>query len=180
MTPELKLFIENNIDLVNACEFDILYKHLRETGLSDLTSEFSEIMLKAGIDPLLYMDYVPNRYLMACTHSIADYKIPPNIRTINFNAFTATDFVDLIIPEGVKALESRSFSACTELITVSLPNSIEFLANSVFSRSINLKRITYNGTYAEWEKVDKYDNWITAARVLDVEFICKDKKLWIH
>ena len=55
MTVTLQSFIERNIKLIENNEFEELYSLLN----MDVTG-FSEIMISAGIDPLMYMENVPN------------------------------------------------------------------------------------------------------------------------
>ena len=174
MTPEVKQFIEQNIDAINDCDFYYVYKNVPTEIRLHHTSELTEAFLKAGINPLEYMHIVPINFLKACVHSIADFVIPSNIRSIEAHAFSATDFVHLVIPEGVQELKVRAFSSCTELETVSLPSTLDYIENSVFSRCRNLKTVTYNGTLAQWDNIDKYDNWLSAARSIEVDLVCSD------
>ena len=46
MFPELQKFIEENIDMIEAGEFDQLYKMKVDVP------QFTQVLLEAGIDPL--------------------------------------------------------------------------------------------------------------------------------
>ena len=71
MSPQVKKFIEENIEYINRAEFKLLYISLNAMwnsfGSTVKTvrqiSEFTEVMLKAGIDPLDYLEWIPECYL---------------------------------------------------------------------------------------------------------------------
>lgn len=146
MSPEIKTFIEQHkIELLDN-NFTKLYKDVDYEYLTEL----SEVLLEAGINPLEYMPRVPNEFLFGAVHSIKDFKIPNNIVSIGKHAFSDTDLVEIVIPQGVKIVEDRAFSGCTELSVVYLPSSIEELGRSIFGRCFQLKTIVYNGTFDQF------------------------------
>lgn len=157
MSPEVKSLLESHKDdLLN----NSFYQLYREVNSED-TAELTEVFLKAGINPLEYMSYVPKNFLHACVHSIEGFTIPDNIIAIEQQAFAITDLTSIVIPEGVKRIARKAFSGCSELVEVWLPHSVEELHLGVFNRDVNLKKIYYNGTLADWENISKHDLWLT-------------------
>ena len=172
MSPEIKTFLEQHkIELLEN-NFTKLYKDLSY----DYICELSEVLLKSGITPLEYMIRVPNEFLYGSAYSIRDFKIPSNIISIGKHSFSDTDLVEVVIPEGVKIIDDRAFSGCSDLTTVYLPSTLEELGRSIFARCLKLKTVVYNGTFDQFENTPKWDQWISPARSIDVLLVCKDKQ----
>ena len=74
-----------NKELLNEFKFKELYKELngkRYAGYQDkIVSEFTALMYAAKIDPLLYLDEVPERFLWRNVN-IKNVDIPSNINSI--------------------------------------------------------------------------------------------------
>ncbi len=89
-----------------------------------------------------------------CTNlaSIAIAENNPNFRTENGIVYeTATNKLlacpgnmagDIIIPDGVTAIEFGAFEGCTRITSVILPDSITFIGYSAFSRCSSLRHVT--------------------------------------
>ena len=65
----------------------------------------------------------------------------------------------LEIPEGVETIPLRAFFRVRSLTAVVLPASIQSLTRLCFARSENITTITFKGTSAEWESVEKTSLW---------------------
>lgn len=174
LSPIVKQLIEDNIDLITNNAFEEFYTNVLSLNDSEVTCQVTEALLTASIDPLPYMKRIPTGYLRTSGMDIDTLTIPGNIKTVSAHSFTGSCLRKVILEEGVESIETRAFSSCTLLEEVDLPSSINYLSNSIFSRSRNLKRIFYNGTKQKFDSVDKYDNWISAPRNITVELICKD------
>ena len=91
MTPELKEFIENNIDLIESNNFVEVYEDLAydlEPGYGtyeQMIGDFTACMLEADIDPLLHMPYIPTAYLYG--QNVSYFGIPTHIDNIGNFAF---------------------------------------------------------------------------------------------
>lgn len=59
-------------------------------------------------------------------------------------AFAETPITSVVIPEGVRVIESNVFTFCTKLADVSLPASIEKIGQNVFSSTKWLQHHPYN------------------------------------
>ena len=172
MSPEIKTFLEQHKNDLIDNNFTKLYKDLSY----DYICELSEVLLKSRINPLEYMIRVPNEFLHGSAYSIRDFKIPSNIVYIGKHAFSYTDLVEVVIPEGVKIIDDRAFSGCSDLTTVYLPSTIEELGRCIFARCPKLKTVVYNGTFDQFENTPRWDQWISPTRSTEVLLVCKDKQ----
>lgn len=58
--------------------------------------------------------------------------IPADIDTIGSGAFRELSLTSIVIPEGVKCIESRAFYGCSELQSVTLPSTLVEIGSSAF------------------------------------------------
>lgn len=139
----VKSFIEENMDLIENEEFERIYSNLLEPFKSNLDAnsryaligDFTESLLRAGIDPAIYMKEIPPYYLNGT--SLKSYKIPNTIMSISEGAFAGHNaLTDIIIPDTVTSIGAYVFRYC-----------------------YNLWSITYLGTKDQWEKVKKLPGW---------------------
>ena len=115
---QLADFIKENSNDIDNNEFEKVYNKLNsypETYL--IKPRLTELLIAAGIDPLLYMDKVP-----------ANYALGLNIKSIK-------------TPYGIKLIQSHAFSDCTELTEVNLSDSIIRIDDSCFENCQNLRHI---------------------------------------
>ena len=173
-----KVFIEQYIDLITEHKFEDLYRiALREhVVIEDLTNS----LLKADIDPLEHMSYIPQEFFYKSTKSIDGFIIPNNIEDIRERAFYETDLTEIQIPEGVKSIYTLAFSRCKNLLFVTIPHSIEFIDRAVFTGCESLAEVRYNGTVNEWNKIDRHDKWLSISGVLTVKLICEEGEQWVR
>lgn len=62
---------------------------------------------------------------------------------------------EVVIPEGVVAIQSSAFSGCESLASVTIPKSMRAIGINVFKGCTSLAEIRFEGTMAQWEKVKK-------------------------
>lgn len=196
MNEEIKQFIEQNIQLIDECNFKKLYNKAAGIFDDEEIPGLTEVFLKSGIDPLLYLDSVPERY--SSDLYIKEVTIPSNIKVIGTGAFAnCYDLKEVIFKEGVDEIESRAFSSCESLVRLYFPDSLSQLNAEVFQDCSNLKEVSigkninymgyyifarcpklhiidYRGTSAEWQKVAKKSiNWNILSNVVEIK--CTDK-----
>ena len=138
----IALVLKEYADEINNNEFDNLYENFQMQS-SILTS----YLLKAGIDPLQTLGWVPEDYARGL--------------------LTVTE---AHINDDVTLVGKYAFFKCYNLNSVYLPASIETISSFAFSGCYNLKEVHYGGTIEELKQVNigKYsfeDN---------VVFICQD------
>lgn len=144
--PEIRSAINNK-------DFEKVYKTIYATIKASeyrTISYLTRIFYNVGIDPLLYMEKVPE-YFLAFQEGISQINIPKNIKSIGFRAFNSTGIVNLIIPEGVEFIAARAFVYCTKLVNVKLPSTLETVHSNIFENCHNLRNIEYAGTKNDFQ-----------------------------
>ncbi|MDE6735981.1 MAG: leucine-rich repeat domain-containing protein, partial [Treponemataceae bacterium] len=82
--------------------------------------------------------------------------IPAGVKTIGDSAFReCSGLTEVTIPEGVTEIGQYAFSSCSKLTTVAIPVSVERIGYYAFNSCSNLTDVTYGGTQAQWDKIDK-------------------------
>ena len=111
LSKELQEFIEKNIGLIEANNYDVktgLYNEAFKAHIEP--GELTDALLTAGIDPLEHLDYIPWRYL-AYNKQFKEFHIPDNITSIGTGAFFASSIKTLYIPRSVKVFGEECFSS---------------------------------------------------------------------
>ena len=153
MLPELKRFIEENIDLISDNEFNDVYNKIKSFKFIRL---FTEAMLEAEINPLNYTEAVPPRYLYES--NIQHVEIPVGIIVINKYAFAGcSQLKEVTIPEGVIKIGEGAFMSCNSLEKLHLPSTLKYIDVGAFQGCANLKEITFAGTTKQWLNVKDTD-----------------------
>lgn len=115
---------------------------------------------------------------------LEEITIPASVKSIGEYAFKGTKLTDITIPESVTSMGYYIFSSCMKLKTVKINGSVissytfafcyalSSLTISVNCKSIGsniiaycqyLDTINYEGTIAQWNSIQKPDNWISSA-----------------
>lgn len=144
----LKNFIEENIELIENGEFEVIYSDLDADFRYTFIGDFTEALIKAGIDPAKYMKEIPPHYLGGT--SLRSYTIPNNITAIGEYAFSGYNgLAEVVIPSTVTSISARAFRYCREL-----------------------ESITYLGTVDQWKEVKKLPGWKKDSSIKKI--ICAD------
>ena len=117
-------------NLINNNEWEEVYHSLLGSEIANIIPELTLLLLEAGINPLLYLDIVPEYYL--CDTNITTFTIPESVSYIRYHAF----------------------SYCEKLKEIKLPNSLKIIEPHSFNSCTSLKDIYYNGTKEEWGKIE--------------------------
>lgn len=148
MKKSLKNFIEENIELIENGEFEVIYSDLDADFRYTLIGDFTEALVKAGIDPAKYMKEIPPHYLGGT--SLRSYTIPNNITAIGEYAFSGYNgLTGVVIPSTVTSIGAYAFRYCSEL-----------------------ESITYLGTKDQWKEVKKLPGWKKDSSIKKI--ICAD------
>ena len=87
---------------------------------------------------------------------IGSVTIPAGVKTIGYNAFyECNGFTEVTIPEGVTEIGLQAFYYCRKLTTVAIPVSVESIGYYAFNSCSKLTDVTYGGTQAQWDKIEK-------------------------
>ena len=158
MSPELKEFINKNIDLINENSkesWESLYSILLAINEAGLVGKFTKVILDSRInDPASILKFVPWGYLAQT--EISKYTIPYGVIKLNGSSFLeCTKLQSISIPETVAHIYMSAFEGCIRLKNVVLPESLEELHASAFRNCKNLQSINipkklksiWNGTF---------------------------------
>ena len=131
MTDKLKAYLkrERTLDLIDLNMWQELYdeaaKELSTYEMRDMTLF---MVGEIGINPIDYMRRVPTDYY--CDVNTPRIIIPPQIQTIDENAFTNANIASLYLPKMLTKLCDESFNDCN-IAVVWLPWSIADYINNV-------------------------------------------------
>ena len=98
--------------------------------------------------------------------------IPDSVTSVGRYAFGRTGLVNIIVPDGVTSIGYGAFSYCVNLLNVTLPDDINSIGENAFYGCNNLESITFEGTIAEWNAIEKSDAWDDSVPATEV--ICSD------
>ena len=191
----IEYFVDKTQEYLDTNNFDRVYTYLillidRGTFFSDeLNTDidlywddiglFTEFLIGCDINPLEYLDRIPQYYLYR-SKSISEIVVPEGITSIEPNAFNASGvekitfkgkelkelgsgafansyLKEIKVPEGVTYLRRGCFTSCKHLKYVHLPVSLNYIESHVFYGTPDYLEIHYAGTKEQWRKIYKDD-----------------------
>ena len=85
--------------------------------------------------------------------------IPDSVTSIDNQAFYATSLASIVIGDSVTSIGTQVFCYCDSLTSIVIPDSVTSIGSSVFYGCYSLADITFNGTMAQWNAIEKGVNW---------------------
>lgn len=138
-------FIKAHVDEINNNEFTKVYEDLSKQLISNHESiqyvgKFTDILIDAGISPLMYMKTIPRYYMTDSSQTHVE--IPDNITKIDqFGFLYAKNLTEIEIPDNVTDIDQSAFQSCANLSRVTIPDSIEIIKPHTFAYCENLTDI---------------------------------------
>ena len=83
-----------------------------------------------------------------------EINLPDGLLTIGECAFGRLDIWEITIPETVTSIGDGAFLNCKSLEKVTLYNKVKSIGASAFFGCNSLESVTYNGTEADWAKIN--------------------------
>ncbi len=80
------------------------------------------------------------------------YTVPAGVETIGKGAFAFGKLTSVTLPAGLKTIDEKGFSDCTQLSSINFPDSLETIGINAFLNCASLKKITLPA------KVTEFDN----------------------
>lgn len=178
-------------------DFDQLYKNLESALCSP--GEFSALMLEVGVNPLDYMEKVPDRFLdyaqisniiipnhikslgkdaFSNNEKLAGIKLPNSVTAVGNGAFYhCTNLVSIDMNEGIISIGEWAFCGCDSLETISIPSTVTFIGTNAFKDCGKLKELTYEGTKAQWRNLKKNPTWRQESSIKTIRCVDGDINL---
>ncbi len=72
------------------------------------------------------------------------------------------EVINLIVPEGVTSIGQWAFYAHENMVSVTLPSTLDTIEYGVFEGCSNLRRTIFNGTVADWCDLGMADYWTSS------------------
>ena len=108
-----------------------------------------------------------------CT-SLKSIVIPKSMTTIPEGVFSfCTSLESVTIPNSVTKIENGAFSSCDWLSSITIPKSVISIGGWAFEYCTSLRYITFEGTAAQWNAIEKGRIWNDKVPATEVE--CSDK-----
>ena len=79
-----------------------------------------------------------------------------------------------VLYENTKIIASTTFSDCSRLSSIEIPDSVTSIGDEVFYNCSSLTNITFKGTVAEWYAIKKASSWNYTVPAMEV--VCLDGK----
>lgn len=138
----LRDFILSHAEEIDNNDFKSVYsKALDDYDPTSVIPRFTEILIDASINPLLYMDYVPACYAYKLNWSSA--VIPNSVTHIDEYAFCdCRRLTSITIPNNVTSIGDYAFYGCRGLTTITIPDSVASIGYAAFRSCSGLTSIT--------------------------------------
>lgn len=104
------------------------------------------------------LTYLSGQSFGGCT-SLNTITIPASVTDIHWNAFEGAGLTSLDIPNSVLNLRPEAFINCSYLETISISGLISEIPESIFKNCVSLETIEFKGTIAQWNALEKGENW---------------------
>lgn len=103
------------------------------------------------------IDTYENTLVFGCTGT----RIPASVEVIGMEAFRqcCRHLERIVVPEGVKRIESCAFAQCINLKEISLPESLESMGHGLFIDCMSLESITIPRNVSEIRANKWYTRW---------------------
>lgn len=97
---------------------------------------------------------------------IASFNYPQNFASIESGVFQNTSLKEFLVPKAVTEINDQAFTGCTDLVKISIPESVKYIGTDVFKNCRNLTIYGYKDTAAE-----------SYAKANNIKFISADYKV---
>ena len=151
--------LETNIKDLNNNKFDTIYDTFYQIDEDEdnvrsyyMTPLFTNTLLKAGIDPLRYMNKIPAYYLINA--EITNFIIPKNIKEIGYCAFYfCKNLNNIELPNGLSTIGEEAFKGCNDLKKIRIPKSVNYIGRRAFDDT-GINQVIYDGTLDDFRSIN--------------------------
>lgn len=167
--PSIKKLLEDY-------NFTVLYRAAYNYLDTIKIHRVTELLNTLGIDPLDYLDYIPNDFL---SHTqIKSVTIPNHIRGIGIFAFyDCSSLTSVVIPNSVTSIDNYAFCGCDSLTRVTIGSGVMRIGYKVFESCYKLDNINYTDTKDQWSKIKLEHGWNSESSIKAIHCIDGDINL---
>lgn len=109
---------------------------------------------------LFRLDEESNKYsLIAYTGGNETVTLPGSIKGSSYEIYELRGVRNVIIPDGVTSLGYGAFYGCASMVSLTIPSSVTIIGKSALAGCTQLTSISFGGTKAQWEAIEKGDKW---------------------
>lgn len=141
---QISKYLESHKDYIINYDFNKIYQDTyNEDWSSTCIRDMTNIFYMARLDPLKYLDYVPNNYLYL--DEKREFIEIPNkgIRYIDQSAFFNCSSLKYIkIPDSVTHIYAAAFECCFKA-NIDFGNSLEIIYERAFAHCCNLQKLDF-------------------------------------
>ena len=134
-------------------DFNTLYRELQEKVPYSGVGEFTQLLVNLNIDPLNYLDHIPNSFL------------------------TSTSIKNINIPDHITSIDEFAFAHCGSLTSITIPDSVTSIGYWAFNGCTGLNYISYKGTKEQWSKIALADGWDDSSSIKAIHCVDGDIEL---
>ena len=147
-----------------------MYEGVMVTKIGDNAFKNSSI---TGVEIPDTVTVIGNSAFYGCA-GLTEIVIPEEVTTIGKSAFEdCSGLTQVVVPDNVTSIGASAFQNCTSLTSVTIGESVASIGDGAFDFSTALSSITFNGTKAQWNKIDIADSWLTQVQLVE-KIVCAD------
>ena len=111
--------------------------------------------------------YIAYNAMNNCSN-LSYLEIPKNVISISEGAFRSCGFVEVVIPDSVKYIDSFAFVFCRNLVVLYMGNKVSSIGMSAFQDCESLATVYYNGSQYEWDaiKINSGNQYLTDTNII--------------
>ena len=109
--------------------------------LHKVGGELTKAFFAVNINPLDYLDFIPDWYLYGQEDFTQKFTIPKNVEEINDEAFAYSGITEINFHDNFDRMHYSAFRGCVNLETVKLPPLLEVIPRYCFRECANLKSV---------------------------------------
>ena len=91
--------------------------------------------------------------------SLSTVTIPNSVTTVGKRAFSGCGLASITIPDSITSIGEEAFLDCESLEEIVIGNSVKSIGAEAFCRCEMLTDIRFQGTIAQWERIELGDDW---------------------
>ncbi len=147
----------------------VIYKDGWVIGYKGTMPKKYSLTIKTGTigiadDAFLQEERINGDIVRTGMKNLTSVSLPDTVRYIGKGAFADTGLVNITLPDSIERLDG-TFSRCTQLKEIRIPNSVKYIGNETFMNCHNLTNIVLPdklkeiGDYAFW-KCEKLEDFV--------------------